>query len=140
MDAKRHCRSFMIPVKRANWPVHYIESGGQSATRRGSLLCEIGIAMERSERSRRKVTGYLSPSRTRSGTHPRPSRGPITMAIAPRQKLNTQNIGENPVILSRLARGHGSGAPLNISLESNLSPFACVILLYGQTVTFLSRL
>lgn len=73
---------------------------------------------------------------------PRPFRGPTTMAITSRQKLNTQNIGENPGILSRSisgARCGGTGrALLNISLGSNLSCLVRVILLHGQTVTFLA--
>lgn len=66
------------------------------------------------------------------------------MAITSRQKLNTQNIGENPGILSRSISGtRCGGIPgrltlLNISLGSNLSCLVRVILLHGQTVTFLA--
>jgi hypothetical protein len=78
-------------------------------------------------RSERKVTSSLSLFRRRrlSPPHPRPFPGLTTMAITSRQKLNTQNIGENPGILLRPVSGvrcRGTGrAPLNISLGSNLS-------------------
>lgn len=127
----------MIPVKRANWPIHYLESGGQSAMRRGTLLCEIEIPMGRTvtEKVReRKVTGFTSLFIFR--TNRRGLSTPITLGPCgaqwpsyPRQKLNTQNIGENPGILLRLvhgARREGTGrAPSKMSLflplESNLS-------------------
>lgn len=48
---------FEAPVKRANWSVHYLESGGQSA--RGNPLCEIAMGSAK-EGPREESDRFLS--------------------------------------------------------------------------------
>ncbi|KAM0725212.1 hypothetical protein ACS0PU_008698 [Formica fusca] len=102
----------MIPVKRANWPVHYIESDGQSATSKGSLLCEIEIAMSRARNGPRgreksdRLPFSLSDERDRSTPIPRPhnnSHHAATKAKHPKYWRKSRHS------LSRLARGTGRG-------------------------------
>lgn len=136
---------FVAPVKRANWSVHYLESGGQSA--RGNPLCEIEIAMgSAKEGPREESDRFLSLFRRRSP--PPPSSTPIpgphnnghhvaTKAKHPkywrksRHSVAVDKWDEMWGYTGRLAL-------LNISLGSNLSCLVRIILLHGQTVTFLA--
>ena len=131
-------KTFVVPVKRANWPVHYLESGDQSARR--NPLCEIEIAMGRAKegpRGKWPVSFSMDEASLLSST---PIPGPHNNGHHVATKAKHPKYWRKSwysVAVNKWGKMRGYRAPLNISLGSNLSCLVHVILLHGQTVTFL---
>lgn len=138
MNTKRHDKDFCGPCKKSQL-AHSLSRERRSIGEKKPFMRDRNSDGPYEGRAERKVTGSLSmeeASLSSSTPIPRPHNNGHHVATKAKHPKYWRK-SRYSVAVGKWDKMRGYWAPLNISLGSNLSCLVHVILLHGQTVTFL---